>query len=391
MGNLEKSEQVLKEGLTIDPDHAGILGTLLSLFLERYEEPNDGRRTVIGENGVERPATYWNARECFRKGERALKAQLERNEDFLTLQQLGELYLEMREYDEAKDYFEKARKKDPESSTPYVGLGVMYSRKEDFRQAVQYFESARRCNPNDLNIWSNLAEIYLKLNPKELKQLEKAEAEYLKILKIAPQHIDSLIGLGEVYAAMAEVGEKDLYEIAIKYPSQAIQLADAGKGSKRLKTRDLAAVHYSRGYARVKYYEASKPFGNEVLLSEALQDFVRCHDLDPSHHKGERAKNKLEKQLSGSSPQRLLETVAPWVVMIPSLFVLVITQTAYFFKLPDKSFEAASYITMTFGALLFFVVGLFLPQIQKLKGAGIEIEKVAGTQISTSGSLGITK
>ena len=245
--------------------------------------------------------------------------------------------------------------------------------------------------PNDLNTWSNLAEAYLKLDQEKLKQLEKSEAEYRKILNIAPQHIDSLIGLGEVYTAMAKVGEKDLYEIAIKYFSQAIQLAGAGKGSKRLKRRDLAAVHYSQGYTRVKYYEESKPFGNESLLTEALQDLGWCCVLDPSHHKGERAKKKLEKQLSGSSPQRFLEKVAPWVVMIPSLFVLVITQTAYFYQLPAKNFDAASYIAMTFGALLFFVVGLFLPQIQKLKGGGIEIQKVAGTQINTSGSLGISK
>jgi tetratricopeptide (TPR) repeat protein len=385
MGNLEKSQQVLKEGLTIDPDHAGILGSLVSLYLERHEESNDGGG----------PGIYWKARDYFMKGERVLKAQLERKEDSSTLVQLGELYLEMREYDEAKGYFEKAHTKDPESSTPYVGLGVICSRKEDFRQAAQYFESARRCNLNNLNIWSNLAEAYLKLDQEKLKQIEKSEAEYRKILNIAPQNIDSLIGLGEVYTAMAKVGEKDkdFYETAIKYFSQAIQLADAGKGSKRLKKKDLAAVHYSQGYAKVQYYEASKPFGNESLLIEALHDFGWCCVLDPSHHKGERAKKKLEKQLNGSSPQKFFGRVAPWVVMIPSLFVFVISQTSYFLGIPNpkNGFAEASYISLTFGALLFFVIGLFLPQIQKLKGPGIEIEKVAGTQIGTSGSLGISK
>jgi hypothetical protein len=43
------------------------------------------------------------------------------------------------------------------------------------------------------------------------------------------------------------------------------------------------------------------------------------------------------------------------------------------------------------GALIFAVVDLFLPQIRKIKGAGIEIEKSSVTQITTSETLGISK
>jgi len=364
------------------------LSALLGLYLDRHDEPCKGT-----EADARRPSAYGRAREYFRKAEDILKQRLKRYEDSQTLQELGDLYLKMEAYDEAKIYLEKALEKDSESAAPYVSLGVVYSRKEDFRQAVLYFEKARQRNRSDLNVWSNLAEASLKINPKELTQIEKAEVGYRQILKIAPDHIDSRIGLGEVYMAMAEAGEKDFYEVAIKNYDEAIQLAEKKQGSKCLKTRELVAVYYLRGYARVKLYEASRPFSDASLLSEALHDFQRCVKLDADHHKAERAKEKLDKRLSMFSRRWFTEKVAPWLVLGPSLFVLFVTQGAFLFGRPElqKPIDAVHYIALTFGSLIFLVVGLFLPEIQRLKGAGIELEKGAVTQISTSGSIGISK
>jgi tetratricopeptide (TPR) repeat protein len=408
--DLAKSEEVLLEGLKIDPDDTGVLSALISLYLDRHDEPppkgNKGgrwrplyrffrrRQPSPGEDtSGDRPPHYWKARKYFLKAERILKQRLATYEDSASLRELGDLYLMMREYDEAETHLEKALKKDPKSPAAYVSLGVLCSRKEDFRPAVQYFEGAYGQDPNDLDAWSNLAEAYLKLNPKELKQIEKAEREFRKILQIAPEHIDSLIGLGEVYTAMAEVGEKDFYQDGIKRYSEAIRLATAGKGSKHLKTRDLAAVYYSCGYARVKLYEASKPFGDESLLKDALEDFRQCADRDPGHCKAERARDQLEKRRRPFSRRWFEEKVARWLVLVPSLFVLVMTQLTFFFGVPplQKPIQVASYITLTFGSLIFVVVGIFLPEIQKLKGAGIELEKGTVTQISTSGLSGISK
>jgi hypothetical protein len=77
-------------------------------------------------------------------------------------------------------------------------------------------------------------------------------------------------------------------------------------------------------------------------------------------------------------------------VLTPSLLVLTLAQSCFFLGRP-KPIDAAPYIGLTFGALIFVVVGLFLPQIQKIKGAGIEIEKSSITQITTSGTIGISK
>ena len=386
-GKSEKSEQVLKRGLDINPDHTLILSTLLSLYLDRHDESGNDRKT-----NTQKPVLYGKAREYFRKAESILKEEL-KSESAETCQELGDLYLKMGEYDAAEKYLTDAHKKDPESLVPCVSLGVLYSQKEDFRQAVQFFEKAHGRDRYDLNIWSNLAEVYLKLDMTEPKQIEKAEAEFRKILEIAPDHIDSRIGQGEVYTAMAENGETDFYEIAIDHYGKAIRLAEEREGSRNLKKNEIAAIYYSRGYARVQRYEASRPFGDESFLRDALRDFRRCADLNPDHSKAKIAIGKLSRQLKIFSPKKLTESGASLLVILPALFVFFYTQQIFIFKCvkPVYTVNTASYIALTFGSLIFIIVGLFLPQIQKLKGAGIEIEKSATTQITTSSSIGIKR
>ena len=53
--------------------------------------------------------------------------------------------------------------------------------------------------------------------------------------------------------------------------------------------------------------------------------------------------------------------------------------------------ESGYYIALTFASLLFMVVGLYLPQVLKLKVAGIELEKSNVDQAETGGTLGISK
>jgi hypothetical protein len=48
------------------------------------------------------------------------------------------------------------------------------------------------------------------------------------------------------------------------------------------------------------------------------------------------------------------------------------------------------YALLTFGSLLFMVVGLYLPQILKLRVAGIELEKSSIDQAGAGGTLGIS-
>ena len=101
-----------------------------------------------------------------------------------------------------------------------------------------------------------------------------------KILNITPYHVESLIGMGEVCTAMAEQGEWDHYGLSIHYYTDGINIANNDDGSKMLIKRELAAVLYSRGYARTKMYEESK---DESMLRLALKDFKGCKKNDRYH------------------------------------------------------------------------------------------------------------
>lgn len=389
-GELKEAEKVFAEGLELDPHHTDILVNMVDLYLEKKEAQPEKEVSDPSERAV----MHWKARECYRKAEQLLRARITEKEDSLVLLQLGELLLKMEEpaalqddkYAQAEKHFWRALELDQESSASCNNLGVVYTRREDFKRAVQYFELALSRAPDNLNTWSNLAEVYLKS-----KQREKAEAEYMKILGITQGHIESQFGLGEVYSAMGDDGDPDMYEKAVKFFTAGISLAEGKKGSKRLKANELAAPFYSRGYARVKLYESSKPVGDDKLLQEAQNDFERCCRLDPDNHKARRAIVTLKKKRKWFSPQRFNEKIGPWVILVPAFAILVLSQASFFFRWPVKDISMPFYSTSTFGAFIFIVVGLYLPQILKLKVAGIELEKSVVEQVSTSVSLGITR
>ena len=359
-GELNEAEKIYNEGLELDHNHIDILTGLVNLYLEKKDEDTEEKTTA-----------HWKAWELYKKAEGILKDQLNTAEDALTFLQLGQLHLTMEEYAEAERYLQDALEKDRESAEPYTYLGVLYTRKEDFKMAVQYFESALRRDPDNLTIRSNLAEAYLKA-----ELMYKAEVEYKKILKITLGHVESHLGLGEVYTAMGDAEDEDMYDQAIYHFTEGIKIAQSKKGSKILRKKELAAVLYSRGYARVKLYEASKTIRDESLLHDALKDFKDCFHTDQDHHKARRAKEKIEKMHSRYSPQRLTERVGPLVISLPSLTVFILTQGSFFFGKPIESLDSVGYYALlTFGLLIFMVAGLSLPQLLTLKVAGIELEK----------------
>ena len=344
-----------------------------------------------------------------------LQDKLKQREDPQTRLKLGKLYIKIKEYDKAEECLLKAIDQDGELVDIHTNLGVLYTQKEYFDKAVQYFKSSLRIKPEDLNVISNLAEAYFKL-----EQLTKSESEYRRVLSITAYHVESHIGLGEVYTAIGDNGEADIYSQAISHFDEAIKISNSGEGSKRLKPKELAAVKYSRGYAKIKLYETSGIVKDQSLLSAALDDFRDCVKQDPENYKAKRAIEKLEKQTGILSTQSLTELIGTLFILLPSLFILIITQFVFWKpflvqkaeeippqvsqikkdqKTPIKvsqvgtKINTTEYFLLTFGSLTFSLISLYLPQLLKLKigGTGIEIEKSSVDQIKVTTPLGITK
>jgi len=343
------------------------------------------------------------------------------------LAQLGELALAMDEIKQARDYLSEALDINKDSSELHAQLGVAYTRKtqtveEDYHEAAEHFLASLRIEPNNLNVWSNLAETYFKQ-----KKLHEAEAEYRRILLISPNHVESLIGLGEAYVAMGEEGEADFFERAIQNFNSAINLATNKRrgGSKWLTKKEHIEVLYLRGYAKIKLYEDDNFFKKEHWVKSAAADFKRCLSLDPSYYRARRARAKILQGRGIYRPNWFVGVVGPILIGSASFAILLLSTTSFFFNWPTHAIAgrpstdvsllasaeeegsaaetpnleadaplvggAAQFSGLAFGSLVFMVIALYLPQILKLKVAGIELEKSSVDQIQTSRTLGIRR
>ena len=124
------------------------------------------------------------------------------------------------------------------------------------------------------------------------------------------------------------------------------------------------------------------------MLHLALKDFRECKKNDPEYHKAGRAIIKIEDRLTSFSPENIREKWGPFIISGLSLLAFSLGQVGFFYY---NMISVEYYILLTFGYLLFMVVGLYLPQILKLKVGSIELEKSTVDQIRTSGTLEISK
>jgi tetratricopeptide (TPR) repeat protein len=366
----DEAEVVLARGLNLQPNNTNILVALTSLYLEEWQESRDSAR-------------YWRARNTYRRAEAILNEQLKSKQDLALFLRLGGLYLAVDELIEADKTLMDALKIDNEVSEIYNNLGVLRARQEDYAGAIRNYEAALRRAPDSLLYRSNLAEACLKA-----QQLDRSENEYRKVLEVAPLHLDSQIGLGECYTSMADAGDGDRYDEAITHFDVAISGASSASASKQLSKRDLASIYYSRGYAKVKKYEGSKIASKLLLLIDALKDFEKCADFDDEHQKARRAIEKLKKQLHSFPPEWVATKVGPWVIFALSFATFCAALYSLFYR---KAMTEGYAALLIFGSLLFMIAGLFLPEIMKLKVAGIELEKNPADRATPSASFGIKK
>lgn len=395
-GELNEAERVYQEGLKLDESELRSWIGLVALYLERIENYPKHRNKA-----------YQDAERAYKKAKELIT--LRNAYDVESLIMAGELHLTMKDYDQAETCLKMALSKDEaangdkrykKSAKPNTDLGILCMRTDQFKPAIRYFEAASKIDADDLSLRSNLAEAYLRDD-----QLEEAEREFQKVLRCAPDHVESRIGLGGVYTALADTGDPDMYAAAIVQYSEAIRLVEQKCGSKRLKNKELALVHYSLGYARVKSYEVSRTLKDRNRLHDARVNFRACFKNDADHHRAKRAIEKIDKVLPPRSPQRFIEEWGPLVILLSSLAVFLWSQIIFIWSFLDKTklpswlafldqaqhLAASAYVPLTFGSLILMVASCYLPQLLKLKVAGIELEKSPVDQITFVGTVGISK
>jgi hypothetical protein len=135
-------------------------------------------------------------------------------------------------------------------------------------------------------------------------------------------------------------------------------------------------------------------------LRAAISDFRISYQKDKCNIKAKRACEKLTLRLSYTRSQNILRSIGPPTIFAVSAFLFFITQYLFFRGKPvlwDKSskiFQGMSeshYVLLTFGSLIFMIAGLSLPELLKIKIAGVELEKSTIQQTQPFSSLGILK
>jgi tetratricopeptide (TPR) repeat protein len=276
--------------------------------------------------------------------------------------------------------------------------GVLQSRWKNYEKSLEYLQTAARLRRDSLKLKADLGEVYLKL-----ERSADAETEYIKVLKLAPENVEALIGLAQVYIELAEQGDADYFVKAEQHLSSAIKHGTDETGSKRLAGSELGQLYYLHGYILVKLFETdlkSKAWwSNAWRLFSAERDIRKCVQYDPEHIKAAQA---LEKLKTGRQQQlwRPLELLGPLLLCVLATIVFTLAQISFFF--PDARVFGAGlksalsdspgyYALTTFGALTFFIAGLYLPQILKLKVGAITLEKASVEQIAAPLSLGLKR
>jgi tetratricopeptide (TPR) repeat protein len=377
-GRLTEASDNFRLAISLEPDQAGTLGSLMRLLNKLSDDTADEQLRL---------EHHWEAHKAYRRAERLLLEKGKLGATDSELIELAELHSSAGDYARAREHLESLLEHHAEPARVHSDLGIIcaYQDPPDYSASIRHFTTALRLNPYDLAARCNLAEAFWKSG-----RLEDSEREYRRALRVSPGQVEAHIGLGEIHNALGDQGDPDMYDRAIRHFNQALWLADHRQGSKRLTKKERSAVHYSKGYGYVKLYENGGRFAREGDINSALREFGRCCDLDAENQRAVRARDKIRMHVGLASPAGLLSRYGPVALTGCAFVVLLLAQIGFWTDILPSRFQVNSYIVVTFGSLLFVVAGLSLPQLLKLKVAGIELEKSAIDQLARPATLGIS-
>ncbi len=131
---------------------------------------------------------------------------------------LGIVYKNLKEYEKAIEYYQKAIEMDEKWAVPYNNLGIVYKNLKEYEKAIEYYQKAIEMDEKWAYPYNNLGNVYV-----DLKEYEKAIEYYQKAIEMDEKYAVPYNNLGIVYANLKE------YEKAIEYYQKAIEMDDSDK------------------------------------------------------------------------------------------------------------------------------------------------------------------
>jgi len=113
------------------------------------------------------------------------------------LQEMGDCYTSIGDYDRAQRYYEKAALLGPDEPGPYIGLGVLALQKNLLNDAEIAFRVACRLSPNCAKAYTGLAMVF-----QQRQDYQQAFELYMKCLELDSDNITALLGLFQTSCQM---------------------------------------------------------------------------------------------------------------------------------------------------------------------------------------------
>ena len=123
-------------------------------------------------------------------------------QDFDAQMKAGDLYYQIKRYDQAIEFFQRAQKVRPAEFSALVSLGNSNFDLERYREAQRWYEQALKVRANDVNVRTDLGLAYFLDTPKDI---DRAIAAYRASLGYDPRHEKTMQNL---ITALIEKGDK---------------------------------------------------------------------------------------------------------------------------------------------------------------------------------------
>ena len=193
-----------------------------------------------------------------------------------TLYNFGSVFEKLREYQKAKDYFEKVIKINPNYADAHYNLGNIFNNLGEYQKAKSCHEKVIELNPNYVNAHNNLGNIF-----RELGRKQKAKECFEKAIEINPNYVNAHNNLGNIFKGLGEKQKaKECFVKAIEInPNYAIAHNNLGNIFKDLGEYQKAKDCYEKAIKlNPNYAVAHNNLGAIFTELEENQKAKECYE-----------------------------------------------------------------------------------------------------------------
>lgn len=202
--------------------------------------------------------------------------------------ELGNKRLELKQYDQAIDYFTKCIKASPDEAVCYNNRAIAYREKSDYTRAIADFTEAIKYLPNKAEIYNGRAIAY-----RRAEKYDLAIADLETSLKINPAEpsVKRMLELVKEQKTLSErIKTMGMVYPTTPNPNNNAQAADLLKrGKEQMEKKDSGAIQSFSECLRLKpnsadcYFYRGVFYHRDKQYEKAVTDFTEALKLQPNN------------------------------------------------------------------------------------------------------------